>query len=46
LAGLVDRVDHGRLHIDVADRRPLSDIAAVHDEADAGRLTGKTILFP
>jgi NADPH:quinone reductase-like Zn-dependent oxidoreductase len=46
LAGLVDRVDHGRLHIDVADRRPLSDIAAVHDEADAGRLIGKTILFP
>jgi NADPH:quinone reductase-like Zn-dependent oxidoreductase len=46
LAALVDRVDTGRLHIDVAQRRPLSDVAAVHADADAGRLPGKTILVP
>lgn len=46
LAGLVARVDAGQLHIDVAERRPLSEIAAVHDAADAGRLPGKTILTP
>ncbi|QEN13715.1 NADP-dependent oxidoreductase [Mycolicibacterium sp. ELW1] len=44
LAGLVGRVDAGRLTIDVADRRPLAEIAAVHADADAGRLPGKTIL--
>jgi NADPH:quinone reductase-like Zn-dependent oxidoreductase len=46
LAGLVSRVDAGQLHIDVADRRPLADAAAVHDDSDAGRLHGKTILVP
>jgi len=46
LAGLVNRVDAGQLRIDVADRRPLTEAAAVHDDADAGRLPGKTILFP
>ncbi|MEZ0075793.1 NADP-dependent oxidoreductase [Planotetraspora sp. GP83] len=34
------------LRIDVAARRPLADLAAVHDEAAAGRLAGKTILIP
>jgi NADPH:quinone reductase-like Zn-dependent oxidoreductase len=46
LAGLVNRVDAGRLQIDVADRRALTEIAAVHDAADAGRLPGKTIVIP
>jgi NADPH:quinone reductase-like Zn-dependent oxidoreductase len=46
LAGLVRRVDTGELRIDVADRRPLTDAAAVHDASDAGRLPGKTILVP
>jgi NADPH:quinone reductase-like Zn-dependent oxidoreductase len=46
LAGLVARVDAGDLMIDVAERRPLPDLAAVHDEAVAGRLAGKTILIP
>ena len=26
--------------------RPLTDLAAVHDEAVAGRLPGKTVLIP
>ena len=46
LAELVSRVDAGQLVIDVADRRPLTDAAAVHDESDANRLSGKTILVP
>ena len=46
LANLVRRVDAGQLEIDVADRRPLSEIASVHDSSDAGRLPGKTILIP
>ena len=44
LAELVGRVDAGHLTIDVADRRPLAEIAAVHADADAARLPGKTIL--
>ncbi|TCN34408.1 NADPH:quinone reductase-like Zn-dependent oxidoreductase [Kribbella sp. VKM Ac-2500] len=46
LAELVTRVDAGDLKIDVAERRPLTDLAAVHDQAAAGRLPGKTILTP
>jgi NADPH:quinone reductase-like Zn-dependent oxidoreductase len=46
LAGLVSRVDAGQLRIAVADRCPLSQAAAVHDDSDAGRLHGKTILVP
>jgi NADPH:quinone reductase-like Zn-dependent oxidoreductase len=46
LAELVARVDAGDLQIDVAERRPLADLAAVHDEAVAGRLAGKTVLIP
>jgi NADPH:quinone reductase-like Zn-dependent oxidoreductase len=46
LARLVRRVDDGRLRIEVADRRPLEQAAAVHADSDAGRLHGKTILVP
>jgi NADPH:quinone reductase-like Zn-dependent oxidoreductase len=46
LAELVGRVDAGQLHIDVADRRPLTEVAAVHDDSDANRLPGKTIMVP
>jgi NADPH:quinone reductase-like Zn-dependent oxidoreductase len=46
LAELVARVDAGDLVIDVARRRPLTELAAVHDEAVAGRLAGKTVLIP
>jgi NADPH:quinone reductase-like Zn-dependent oxidoreductase len=46
LAGLVTRVDAGDLRIEVAQRRPLADLAAVHDQAAAGRLPGKTVLTP
>ena len=46
LADLARRVDTGDLIVDVADRRPLTEAAAVHAAADAGRLPGKTILHP
>ncbi len=46
LAGLVRRVDDWQLRIEVADRRPLEQAAAVHEDSDAGRLRGKTILLP
>jgi NADPH:quinone reductase-like Zn-dependent oxidoreductase len=46
LAELVTRVDAGDLRIDVAARLPLADLAAVHDQAAARRLPGKTILIP
>jgi NADPH:quinone reductase-like Zn-dependent oxidoreductase len=46
LAELVGRVDAGDLQIDVAGRRPLTELADVHDEAVAGTLAGKTVLVP
>ncbi|MDQ0381180.1 NADP-dependent oxidoreductase [Amycolatopsis thermophila] len=46
LAGLVARVDAGELRIDVAARRPLAELPAVHSDSDAGRLPGKTVLIP
>jgi NADPH:quinone reductase-like Zn-dependent oxidoreductase len=46
LADLVSRVDAGDLKIEVAERRPLTDLAAVHDQASAGQLSGRTILTP
>jgi NADPH:quinone reductase-like Zn-dependent oxidoreductase len=46
LAELVGLVDAGELRIEVTERRPLADLAAVHDDAVAGRLTGKTVLIP
>jgi NADPH:quinone reductase-like Zn-dependent oxidoreductase len=46
LAELVTRVDTGDLKIHVTQQRPLTDLAAVHDQAAAGQLAGKTILIP
>ncbi len=44
LADLVARVDDGRLKLHVADRRPLHDLPAVHEDASNGRLLGKTVI--
>jgi NADPH:quinone reductase-like Zn-dependent oxidoreductase len=47
LGELAARVDAGDLTIDVAQRRPLGDLPAVHDQSAAGQLpAGKTILIP
>jgi NADPH:quinone reductase-like Zn-dependent oxidoreductase len=44
LAALVDRVDSGRLHVHVAERVPLADLANVHARSDSGTLAGKTVI--
>lgn len=46
LTELVKLVDSGELRLDIAAARPLADLAAVHRDAEAGRLRGKTILVP
>jgi NADPH:quinone reductase-like Zn-dependent oxidoreductase len=46
LAELVRRVDAGELRIDVAERRGVSELAAVHDAAVSGGLAGKTVVVP
>jgi NADPH:quinone reductase-like Zn-dependent oxidoreductase len=46
LAQLVARVDSGDLDIHVAERRPLTQLAAVHTQAASGSLPGKTVLTP
>jgi NADPH:quinone reductase-like Zn-dependent oxidoreductase len=44
LADLVARVDDGRLRLHIADRRPLTDLPAVHEDAGNGKLPGKTVI--
>ncbi|MFF5259715.1 NADP-dependent oxidoreductase [Actinomadura viridis] len=46
LANLVALVDAGQLKVEVAQRRPMTDLPAVHDLCLAGRLAGKTVLIP
>lgn len=46
LARLVSLVDEGQLHVDVAERVPLAQLAAVHARAGAGELSGKVVVVP
>ncbi|MDE9367759.1 NADP-dependent oxidoreductase [Luteipulveratus sp. YIM 133132] len=46
LAHLVDLVDRGELRIEVGQRAGLKDLARVHSEAAAGKLTGKVVITP
>jgi NADPH:quinone reductase-like Zn-dependent oxidoreductase len=46
LARLVEKVDAGELHVDVAERLPLSELPAVHARADTGALPGKVVVLP
>lgn len=46
LARLAEMVDAGELHVDVAERLPLSQLSAVHARSDAGALPGKVVLIP
>ncbi|MFD4684371.1 NADP-dependent oxidoreductase [Streptomyces sp. NPDC058461] len=45
LAELVAKVDAGALRLHVADRRSLAELADVHADAGAGRLSGKTVVL-
>nr|WP_246314800.1 NADP-dependent oxidoreductase [Kineococcus aurantiacus] len=44
LAELARAVDAGELRLDVSDRRPLADLAAVHADGEAGRLRGRVVI--
>jgi NADPH:quinone reductase-like Zn-dependent oxidoreductase len=46
LAGLAAKVDAGELRIDVADRRPLAELADIHRQAEQGALPGKIVIVP
>lgn len=46
LAGLVARVDAGRLQVWVEEKLPLDDLAAVHRRSAGGLLHGKVVLVP
>jgi NADPH:quinone reductase-like Zn-dependent oxidoreductase len=46
LSELVARVNRGELHVDVAERVSLTDLASVHARAAAGTLSGKVIVLP
>jgi NADPH:quinone reductase-like Zn-dependent oxidoreductase len=44
LARLVELVDAGELRVEVAERVPLAELAAVHARGEAGELTGKVVV--
>ncbi|WP_234431355.1 NADP-dependent oxidoreductase [Streptomyces sp. NRRL F-5053] len=44
LTELAAKVDAGTLRLHVAARRPMADLPALHEESDAGRLIGKTVV--
>ncbi|MEU4164605.1 NADP-dependent oxidoreductase [Actinoplanes sp. NPDC026670] len=46
LAAMLELVASGEVTIDIAGRRPLTDLAAVHAAAETGGLPGKTLLLP
>ena len=46
LADLVERVDRGKLTVDVARRVPLAELPAVHAAAAEGTLRGKVVIAP
>lgn len=46
LAELVGLIDAGRVRVEVAGTRPLSELADVHRRAEEGALQGKIILVP
>lgn len=45
LKELVAKVDSGKLSLHIAAHRPVADLAAVHADAGAGRLPGKTVVL-
>lgn len=45
LSELVASVDRGELHVDIAQRVPLSQLSSVHTQAAAGGFSGKVIVL-
>jgi len=46
LSQMVAMVDRGELRVDVAERVPLAELAAVHARAASGELSGRVIVVP
>lgn len=46
LAAIVAKVDAGEVRVEVSARRPLSELAAVHELSAAGQIRGKVVLVP
>ncbi|GGB31822.1 NADPH:quinone reductase [Flexivirga endophytica] len=46
LAGLVALIDSGDLHVEIAQRVPLSELPSIHRQADAGEIHGKVVAVP
>lgn len=46
LSNLVELVDRGDLRVEVTERVPLSELAALHARAESGELSGKAIVIP
>ncbi|MFI6025427.1 NADP-dependent oxidoreductase [Amycolatopsis magusensis] len=46
LSGLVTLVDSGDLHVEIARRVPLSELPALHRQAEAGEIHGKVVVVP
>ena len=44
LAHLTGLVDAGELHVDVTERVPLAELAAIHAKDDAGEVSGKVVV--
>ena len=46
LAHLVELIDRGELHVDVTERVPLAELAALHARSESGAVSGKAIVLP
>jgi NADPH:quinone reductase-like Zn-dependent oxidoreductase len=46
LSRLVALVDTGDLHVEIARRVPLSEVPALHEQAEAGQVHGKVVIVP
>ncbi|GAB2864848.1 NADP-dependent oxidoreductase [Actinoallomurus bryophytorum] len=46
LAELITLIDSGTVRVDITAARPLTELPALHRDAEAGRTSGKTILIP
>ncbi|WP_309067336.1 NADP-dependent oxidoreductase [Microbacterium sp.] len=46
LSDLVSLIDSGELHVEIARRVPLSELPALHAQADAGQVHGKVVIIP
>lgn len=46
LSGLVSVIDGGELHVEIAQRVPLSELRAIHEQAEGGAVHGKVVFVP